>query len=241
MQSSPRDPRRVAQLEAQLHLVRAVARAQDRWPEVVAAIAEGAPLPLDDLTPAQTSTIMNLQLRRLSPGSRARVRAEVEGLESQLRDAGVDEREPGPVGAAAEDPGEPLASEARGPRWIAYAPLSGQVFVPRDGTDAPVGQAGRPDRHAVRLMNEYTVTWPLWPAGAAERVARLLEDNLTTRLTRWAEVFNDHYDHGSGWDDAAVAVEHRAEADRLLTALRAALPAPWTVTLDYWETNGADR
>ncbi|MFF2831074.1 hypothetical protein ACFVSK_04875 [Cellulosimicrobium cellulans] len=105
----------------------------------------------------------------------------------------------------------------------------------RDTTAA----AHREDR-ALRLMNDCRADWPLWPAtsAAAEELGPLIDPPLTARLHRWARTFNNHFHHLDGWDDPVVAAEHRAEAERLLAALRETLPPPWTVSLDYWETTG---
>ncbi|ANC31506.1 hypothetical protein [Isoptericola dokdonensis] len=81
------DPRplETRELELRLHVLRAIALAQDRWQEVAAAVAGGEPLPLDGLTPDQEAAVMALQLRRLAPTQRARVRADIDAMESVLR------------------------------------------------------------------------------------------------------------------------------------------------------------
>lgn len=137
-----------------------------------------------------------------------------------------------------EPAGDPLPETG----WFAYAPLSGSVFVPRAQPHGePTVGASRPDPHAVRLMNDYGARWPLWPRvpDVGSQVRDLLDEALVARLRAWAATFDAHYDPFTGWDDPRVARDHRAEADRLLLALRDALPEPWTVTLDYWETSGA--
>lgn len=233
-------------LEAELRFLRVIALAETRWREVTAAIAAGEPLPLAGLTPEQERAVLNLQLRRLSPQEGERVRADIAAVEAALRrlraggpghGSGVDQS------TRADTPRETPAAAPPDGRWFAVAPRSGTVFSPgRASPTATQHCESRPDPHAVRLMNDYTVKWPLWPVSnrAAEEMESLLDERLATRLRQWAQVFNAHYDHVDGWDDPALAAEHRAEADRLLAALRAALPSPWTVTLDYWETNGAD-
>ena len=120
--------------------------------------------------------------------------------------------------------------------WFAYAPLSGRVFVPRRRSGPGLVAPPR-DPHCIRLMNEYTVRWPIWPDAAV--VAEAVDDALAARLRAWAAVFNEHYDHEHGWDAREVAAAHRAEGEALRDALTAALPEPWHVELDYWETLGA--
>lgn len=232
-------------LEAELRFLRLIALAQTRWREVTAAIASGEPLPLAGLTPEQESAVLNLQLRRLSPQECKRVRANIATVEAALRRlrAGRDVQDSDAGQSTRADPlrDAPAASPPDA-RWFAVAPRSRTLFSPdRASTAAAPHGKPQPD-HAVRLMNDYTVDWPLWPVsnGAAEEMKTLLDEGLSTRLRQWAQVFNAHYDPFDGWDDPVLAAEHRAEAGRLLAALRAALPSPWTITLDYWERNGAD-
>ncbi|GAA1975804.1 hypothetical protein GCM10009718_09920 [Isoptericola halotolerans] len=158
--------------------------------------------------------------------------------------------------------GGPLAEPGAGSAsfgWFAYAPQSGEVFAP-DGVGSadessadsadPVGDspgvgtdlsaespAEPPSPHAayeVRLMNDYSAEWPLWSSLPA-RIEDGIDDTLRSRLRAWAETFQEHFGPFDGWDDAAVAGEHRAEGERLRDALQAALPWPWTVRLDAWE------
>ena len=72
-------------IEARLRALRTIALAQSRWREVAAAVAAGTPLPVDGLTPDQERAVLDLQLRRLSPQDRERVRAEIDALEAALR------------------------------------------------------------------------------------------------------------------------------------------------------------
>lgn len=233
-------------LEAELGFLRVIALAQTRWREITAAIAAGDPLPLEDLTPDQEKAVLNLQLRRLSPQERERVRANIAAVEAALRRLRAGRTVQG-FYAGQSTRADPLreAPAAAPPdaHWFAVAPHSGTVFSPgRTPTAAAQHGDPEPDLHAVRLMNDYAADWPLWPAsnGAAHEIKDLLDEELANRLRRWAQVFNAHYDHVNGWDNPAIAAEHRTEANRLLAALRKALPSPWTVTLDYWETNGAN-
>ncbi|PRZ09643.1 proline iminopeptidase [Isoptericola sp. CG 20/1183] len=137
----------------------------------------------------------------------------------------------------------------RSPGWFAYAPLSGQLYFPGDKRSADVDRtptvrarfsddgpaatpAPRPPYEA-RLMNEYACDRPLWDV--PPRIVAGLGADLRNRLHAWATTFQGHYDPVDGWDDDAVATEHRAEGERLREALQAALPWPWTVRLDAWE------
>ncbi len=91
-------------------------------------------------------------------------------------------------------------------------------------------------------MNEYGARMPLWPQDDPRLVAlvdEFVDDVLTARLHAWAEVFDQHFHHERGWDDRRVAAAHRVEGEALRDTLAAALPAPWHVDLDYWETLGA--
>ncbi|MFE6234846.1 hypothetical protein [Cellulosimicrobium sp. NPDC057862] len=232
-------------IEARLRALRATRLAQSRWREVAAAIAAGMPLPVDDLTPDQEETVGNLQLRRLSPQDRERVRAEIDALEAALRRLTSNEVTVAPEpDRPTPDGGGEGAHEDAPPdaRWFAVAPLSGTAFSP-GGASVTGRPRLRREEHALRLMNDYAADWPLWPAtpAAAEELGPLIDPPLAARLHRWARTFNDHFHHLDGWDDPAVAAEHRAEAERLLAVLRETLPPPWTVSLDYWETTGDGR
>ncbi|MFV2143508.1 alpha/beta fold hydrolase [Isoptericola sp. G70] len=133
--------------------------------------------------------------------------------------------------------------------WFAYAPESGEVFRPDDmrsddadatgdaaevSADSPVDPPSPRTAYEVRLANDYSCDWPLW-SDLPARIEDALDDALRARLRAWADVFQEHFDPFDGWDDAAVADEHRGEGERLRDALRAALPWPWTVRLEAWE------
>lgn len=236
----------VAELEAALSAMRAIALAQSRWREVAAAIEASQPLPLDDLTPELEKVVASLQLRQLSPRSREQVREHIATMESTLRHRQEELRalEPGHPSESdderADGTDRPTASTTA--RWFHVEPDSGRMVMATYGADrAPQHPRPRSDRHEIRLMNDYAARWPLWPAttDVTVEIARYLDDELVARLRVWARTFNDHYSHVSGWDDRDVAAEHRAEGERLLTALQAVIPPPWHVRLDYWETNGA--
>ncbi|MEL7975363.1 hypothetical protein AAG589_05820 [Isoptericola sp. F-RaC21] len=136
------------------------------------------------------------------------------------------------------------AREERTFGWFAYAPLSGAVFPPdADAEPVPAPASTIRDRFTVRLMNEYSVDWPLWAKagddGLPASLDDAIDDALAGRLRAWAATFQEHFDPFDGWDDPRVAATHRAEGEALRDALGAALPEPWIVELDYWETSGA--
>ncbi|WP_308199817.1 alpha/beta fold hydrolase [Isoptericola croceus] len=147
---------------------------------------------------------------------------------------------------------EPQA-QVRSFGWFAHAPMSGETFVPddelsagaeseasansADSADSPAEPPAPRSPYEVKLMNEYSCDWPLW-SGLPARIEDGLDDALRTRLRAWAATFQEHLDPFDGWDDAAVATEHRTEGERLRAALQAALPWPWTVQLDAWEHRG---
>ncbi|MBO3085097.1 hypothetical protein [Cellulomonas fengjieae] len=90
----------------------------------------------------------------------------------------------------------------------------------------------------VRLMNEYTVDWPLWVSdGPAQEGDVPIDEPLATELKTWARVFNEHYDWKRGWDDPAVAEGHAQEAVRLRGALQDALGRGYDVVLELWEVS----
>jgi hypothetical protein len=88
----------------------------------------------------------------------------------------------------------------------------------------------------VRLMNEYSVAWPLWVAGGPAGDGDLpVSAHLTERLRAWARHFDEHFHWEHGWDDDAHPVEHAREALRLRRALQDDLGPGFRVVLDLWE------
>lgn len=88
----------------------------------------------------------------------------------------------------------------------------------------------------VKIMNEYTVGWPLWNAsGPAERREFPLSEPLAQRLEHWARFFNDHFDWETGWDDPALKEPHRIEAHELCRLVSEELGPDYGVRLDLWE------
>lgn len=88
----------------------------------------------------------------------------------------------------------------------------------------------------VRLMNEYTVRWPLWgQLGPLSEGELKVSDPVARELKAWARSFNEHFDWQRGWDDPAIAAAHALEATRLRDALQADLGPQYDVVLDLWE------
>lgn len=88
----------------------------------------------------------------------------------------------------------------------------------------------------IRLMNEYSIDWPLWvsdgPAGEGDLPVTA---PLAAELKAWARTFNDHYDWQHGWDDPKRFEGHAREAERLQRALQADLGDAYEVALQLWE------
>ena len=88
----------------------------------------------------------------------------------------------------------------------------------------------------IKIMNEYTVAWPVWnEPGETERDDLRLSESLVQRLERWARSFNDHFDWETGWDDRALTEPHRLEAHELHRLVSAELGPEYRVLLDLWE------
>lgn len=88
----------------------------------------------------------------------------------------------------------------------------------------------------VKLMNEYTIQWPLWiPGGPATEGDLPVSEGLAADLKAWAGTFNAHFDWQHGWDDPALVAEHALEAQRLRLALAEELGPDYEVVLDLWE------
>lgn len=91
----------------------------------------------------------------------------------------------------------------------------------------------------VKLMNEYSIDWPLWLLGGPAQEGQLpISEPLARELKAWARSFNDHYHWESGWDDGERARAHAATAAPLLRALQAELGTDYEVTMDLWEVPG---
>ncbi len=99
-------------------------------------------------------------------------------------------------------------------------------------------------RVRVRLMNDYTVDWPLWlPDGGASEDELPVPEHLRSRVRAWADVFNTLYHYERGWPTRHHLQQHRREGERLRVALAEDLGPGFDVVLDYWETgvDGATR
>jgi hypothetical protein len=88
----------------------------------------------------------------------------------------------------------------------------------------------------VTLMNEYSVTWPLWVAdGPADERDPPVSAALAQRLRAWARDFDEHVHWPHGWDDDARPAQHAREAVRLHRAVQQDLGPGYEVVLDLWE------
>lgn len=92
-------------------------------------------------------------------------------------------------------------------------------------------------RRGVRLMNDYTVVWPLWwiDGGQVQPGDLDLSEATRERLRAWAAHFNAHFDPFQGWDTPAAARGHAAAADQLVVDLRRELGPDVPVRPDLWE------
>lgn len=98
------------------------------------------------------------------------------------------------------------------------------------------------EQHAVRLMNEYGVRWPLWgkPNGYEYQVGDLsLSPSLTRDIQAWTSGFLEHFDENRGWPTSTQAEAHFDEGHRLAAYLQGELGEGYRVTLDLWETGSA--
>ncbi|ADG76513.1 conserved hypothetical protein [Cellulomonas flavigena DSM 20109] len=93
----------------------------------------------------------------------------------------------------------------------------------------------------VRLMNEYTIDWPLWVDGPAGEGDLPVSERLAGDLKAWARTFNNHYDFQHGWDDSRLIEPYTREGQRLQHALQVELGPGYDVALDLWEVPGAGQ
>lgn len=88
----------------------------------------------------------------------------------------------------------------------------------------------------LKLMNEYTIEWPLWDrSGPCERGDPPVPADLECRLLDWAREFNDHFDWETGWDDPALREPHAQTGRQLYDELVAFLGENYDVDLNLWE------
>ncbi|WIB63201.1 MULTISPECIES: hypothetical protein [unclassified Curtobacterium] len=93
-----------------------------------------------------------------------------------------------------------------------------------------------------RLMNEYTVDWPLWrDDGGAPEGEPELSERLAAQVRDWAATFNELYSYKTGWPDARTCQAQRAEGEHLAAAIARELGPDDSIELDFWETAHAGR
>jgi hypothetical protein len=89
-----------------------------------------------------------------------------------------------------------------------------------------------------RLMNEYSVDWPLWDDdGPCAEGTPSFSPRLTTEILAWARDFTENYGVEAGWPTEAAARSHERQGRRLLLLVQRELPEEHDVVLGYWETN----
>ncbi|KTR03746.1 hypothetical protein [Curtobacterium citreum] len=89
-----------------------------------------------------------------------------------------------------------------------------------------------------RLMNEYSVDWPLWhDDGLCDAGTPSFSPQLEREILEWARDFNENYGIETGWPTEAAARSHERQGRRLLLLVERELPEEDDVVLGYWETN----
>ncbi|MDT0211355.1 hypothetical protein [Curtobacterium sp. BRD11] len=89
-----------------------------------------------------------------------------------------------------------------------------------------------------RLMNEYSVDWPLWhDDGLCVARTPSFSPRLEREILEWAHDFNENYGIETGWPTEAAAGSHERQGHRLLLLVERELPEEDDVVLGYWETN----
>jgi hypothetical protein len=89
-----------------------------------------------------------------------------------------------------------------------------------------------------RLMNEYSVDWPLWDDdGPCDAGTPPFSPRLEHEILEWARDFTENYGIESGWPTEAAARSHERQGRRLLLLVERELPEGDDVVLGYWETN----
>lgn len=96
----------------------------------------------------------------------------------------------------------------------------------------------RPVR-SIKLMNDYTVQWPLWYWADEETYRAYLDDDVKDRVEKWSQTFNGNFHYDTGWKSLQVRDQHREEGKRLVEILHEQLDRDpdidWYVYLDLWE------
>ena len=104
------------------------------------------------------------------------------------------------------------------------------------GVDPASDEGARSTPQRVKLMSEYCVALPLWSdeGGLSEGVVPL---DLEDQLRACADVFDEHFDHESGWPNIAMCRAQYQEGLRLFGLLRQQLEPTTRVTFDFWENH----
>lgn len=89
----------------------------------------------------------------------------------------------------------------------------------------------------LKLMNEYTIAWPLWDcSGPLRRGEPPMPADLERRLLDWARELNEQYDWKTGgWYDATLREPHTREGRALYHELSAFLGEDYEVVPVLWE------
>ena len=93
--------------------------------------------------------------------------------------------------------------------------------------------------HIVKLMNDYSVRFPLWDEkGLLEPEQLPLSSALRDQLVSWALDFQKHYHWQDGWGGTDVASEHLGQGQRLFEQLREELGDDYEIAFEPWEHRG---
>lgn len=88
----------------------------------------------------------------------------------------------------------------------------------------------------IRLMNEYSVDFPIWDEhGLVDPADYPLSTELTADLRAWAATFNDRFEPFDGWDDPGIAAEQLTRGPALRDRLQAALGPDCRIALHQWQ------
>lgn len=90
----------------------------------------------------------------------------------------------------------------------------------------------------VKLMNEYTVDFPLWANTLNDGpffFEHLVSPQLRDDLREWAAYFNSHFDYMTGWPTHSHYEVHSDNAHSLVSRLRSELEPEIHVEHHDWE------